>query len=198
MHPFCRSVTVPGTGSRKGTRWARDPITGKSITVPTDMTYQQWYDKYVLTKDEEYAIKEYIGSRSYLINEKLRQKLSLTDDENKFIISLDSALNKMPRYQGNLNRSLIFDNDDDLNKFLADYQVGNKITYNEYLSTTFGKSYNPDGQVQIFIADSSKGRDISMFNESENEVLYERNGIFVTEIIENKGDTINILLREED
>lgn len=50
MHPFCRSVTVPGTDSRKGTRWARDPITGKSITVPANMTYQQWYDKYVKKK----------------------------------------------------------------------------------------------------------------------------------------------------
>ena len=47
MHPFCRSITVPDTASRNGTRWARDPVTGKSITVPADMTYQQWYDKYV-------------------------------------------------------------------------------------------------------------------------------------------------------
>ena len=30
-----------------GTRWARDPVTGKSIKVPADMTYQQWYEKYV-------------------------------------------------------------------------------------------------------------------------------------------------------
>ena len=30
-----------------GTRWARDPVTGKSMTVPADMTYSQWYEKYV-------------------------------------------------------------------------------------------------------------------------------------------------------
>ncbi len=47
MHPFCRSVTIPDTGSRTGTRWARDPITGKNIKVPADMTYEEWYDKYV-------------------------------------------------------------------------------------------------------------------------------------------------------
>ncbi len=52
MHPFCRSVTVPDTYSRTGTRWARHPITGRSIKVPADMTYQQWYDKYVLKSDE--------------------------------------------------------------------------------------------------------------------------------------------------
>ena len=50
MHPFCRSVTVPDTASRTGTRWARDPVTGKGITVPADMTYNQWYDKYVKTE----------------------------------------------------------------------------------------------------------------------------------------------------
>lgn len=55
MHPFCRSVTVPDTGSRTGTRWARDPITGKSIKVPADMTYSQWYDKYVKKTVENYA-----------------------------------------------------------------------------------------------------------------------------------------------
>lgn len=52
MHPFCRSVTVPDTYSRTGTRWARNPITGQSIKVPADMTYQQWFDKYVLKSNE--------------------------------------------------------------------------------------------------------------------------------------------------
>lgn len=47
MHPFCRSITVPATNNRTGTRWARDPVTGKSMTVPADMTYSQWYEKYV-------------------------------------------------------------------------------------------------------------------------------------------------------
>lgn len=47
MHPFCRSITVPVVSDRLGTRWARDPVTGKSMTVPADMTYAQWYEKYV-------------------------------------------------------------------------------------------------------------------------------------------------------
>lgn len=36
-----------GMSNRPGTRWARDPVTGKSMTVPADMTYSQWYEKYV-------------------------------------------------------------------------------------------------------------------------------------------------------
>ena len=50
MHPFCRSITVPVTNNRTGTRWARDPVTGKSMTVPADMTYSQWHEKYVEKK----------------------------------------------------------------------------------------------------------------------------------------------------
>lgn len=41
MHPFCRSITVPVVSNRPGTRWAMDPVTGKSMTVPADMTYSQ-------------------------------------------------------------------------------------------------------------------------------------------------------------
>lgn len=47
MHPFCRSITIPAVNNRTGTRWARDPVTGRSMTVPADMTYSQWYEKYV-------------------------------------------------------------------------------------------------------------------------------------------------------
>lgn len=197
MHPFCRSVTVPDTCSRTGTRWARDPVTGRSVRVPANMTYSQWYEKYVLTDQEEYAINQYIGSKSYGINEKLRQKLSLTEEENNFIINLDSALKKMPEYQGDLNRSLIFDNKDDLNSFLTDYQVGNTIHYTEYLSTMKGSLYNPDGQVQIHILNSSKGRDISAYNPNECEVLYSRNNSFEVIQIEKQDDIIDIYVKEK-
>ncbi len=46
MHPFCRCTDYPYIpNSRKGTRAARDE-NGRSITVPDDMTYQEWYEKY--------------------------------------------------------------------------------------------------------------------------------------------------------
>ena len=46
MHPFCRCTDCPYIPGRKlGARAARDE-NGKSIQVPGDMTYEQWYDKY--------------------------------------------------------------------------------------------------------------------------------------------------------
>lgn len=50
MHPYCRSIvgTVFTAEERaRMQRAARDPKTGKSIRVPADMTYKEWYDKYV-------------------------------------------------------------------------------------------------------------------------------------------------------
>ncbi|MDE6752767.1 MAG: minor capsid protein [Eubacterium sp.] len=51
LHPFCRSVIVPAyeNENRTGrTRWARNPVTGKGTKVPADMSYDEWYKKYVL------------------------------------------------------------------------------------------------------------------------------------------------------
>ena len=48
--------------------------------------------------------------------------------------------------------------------------------------------YNPEGQVQIFIQDAEKGKDISAINEKEQEVLYKRNSEFeVVNMVKNQG-----------
>lgn len=47
FHHFCRSTTVPYYGEDEGTRKARDPLTKKSYDVPANMTYKEWYKKYV-------------------------------------------------------------------------------------------------------------------------------------------------------
>ena len=50
MHPWCRSTTISQVDEEILKRWPRsaiDPETGKEIKVPGDMTYEQWYEKYV-------------------------------------------------------------------------------------------------------------------------------------------------------
>lgn len=46
MHPFCRCSDYPYIPGRKTVRAARDE-NGKSIQVPGDMTYDEWWEKYV-------------------------------------------------------------------------------------------------------------------------------------------------------
>lgn len=50
MHPWCRSTTICDITDEEldqMKRKARDPATGKTKTVPGNMTYKQWYSEYV-------------------------------------------------------------------------------------------------------------------------------------------------------
>ena len=54
MHPWCRSTTmawVPPELLARMKRIARDPVTGKTYKVPANMTYREWYARYV--KEDE-------------------------------------------------------------------------------------------------------------------------------------------------
>lgn len=64
MHPYCRCTDMPNTG-KTIKRSVRDE-SGKTIFVPSNMTYSQWYEKYVggngveetrKTYQEQYEIK---------------------------------------------------------------------------------------------------------------------------------------------
>lgn len=60
MHPRCRSTTVSvidGVCCDKLERSARDPKTGKIIKVPQNMTYGEWYEKYVDKSEKSGIIK---------------------------------------------------------------------------------------------------------------------------------------------
>lgn len=183
-----------------GTRWARDPVTGKSMTVPADMTYAQWYEKYVekrdpgLTEEEEYAMNSWVSSDFYAINEKLRQGIELTSEEKSAITNLDRALEKFPRYNGPVKRSLVISDPTELQRFVNTHAVGNTVTYNEYIAATCGKTYNPDAEVQIYIPRCKNGRDIRSFNAGEQEILYVRGSSFVVgELLQNNSVTKIIL-----
>ena len=55
LHPWCRSTTIAHDEDidySKLERRARNPETGKVEYVPADMSYKEWYDKYV-AKDRE-------------------------------------------------------------------------------------------------------------------------------------------------
>lgn len=127
---------------------------------------------YGISSKERAAVYDYMSAKSYKINEKLRNKAKLTKEEEKFVETMNSALAKIPSYNGNLQRSLYFYNEKDVQNFLKDYTVGSTINYNQFISTSKGKTYNPDSQVQIYIQNSKKGKNLSVFNPEEDEILY--------------------------
>ena len=56
LHPWCRSTTIAHDDDidySKLERRARNPETGKAEYVPADMSYKEWYSKYVVKDEKE-------------------------------------------------------------------------------------------------------------------------------------------------
>jgi ribosomal protein L44E len=149
-----------------------------------------------MSDEERKAINDYISSASYTVNEALRKKLPLTADQKELKINLDSALKKLPKYKGNVSRSLYFTNEESIESFMKMHQENSKVTYSEFISTTYGETYNTEGQVQISIRNSRKGRNLSGFNKKEKEILYERGSTFFVEKVLRVGNQWHILMVE--
>lgn len=176
--------------------------TRKKILVDSDKDAKKTeYRKKVgvngLSYNESRALTNYVSSDAYVINDKLRRAEELSEQEMQFCRDLDAALKKMPSYEGNLSRSIFFYDDQDADAYAGIFEENGIVRFKEYISTTKGTElYNPEGQVQIFIQDSQKGKDISQINEMEQEVLYERNSEFGVVSKVKQGNVWYILLKE--
>lgn len=87
MHPWCRSTTVgydEDADYSKLKRRARNPETGKTELVPADMTYKEWYSKYV---DGEEVVK---ASKPEVVD-----KVFVADKPNE----IDDFFKKQKSYQ---------------------------------------------------------------------------------------------------
>ncbi len=147
-----------------------------------------------LTKDERYSINKYISSDFYVINEKLRKGIELSKDDIKLVNNLDSALDKLPNYNGLISRSLEL-SEEDLKEFLEVHQEGKKVTYPAYTSTTCGEKYNYNSNVELYIY-SQNGKNMLKYNLNEREILYKRDSNFKVKEVEHLNGTYHIMLEE--
>lgn len=152
--------------------------------------------KIILSYEEQYAVNQYISSESYKINEALRNDLEITKQQEKMMSNLDKMLDKMPTYEGIVQRSLILDNET-LNEFLKIHKTGNKIQYKQYISTTIENRYNDLSNVELHIK-SKNGRDIRTYNREEQEILFKRNSSFKVNKIKKINDIYYIFMEEID
>lgn len=79
LHPWCRSTTIAYMGDewyKNFRRRARDPETGKTYTVPGDMKYKEWYDKFVIDK--------YGEQKAETFQKMIRNKASDRKQYNKY------------------------------------------------------------------------------------------------------------------
>lgn len=193
IHPRCRCCVLPGFDDWDEfdinlERAARDPETGKTVYIDGNLKYEDWKKRFVdgdekgntftLSYDMKSAVVRYVSPDANVLNDKLRRGEELTESEKQWIMNLDEALEYVPRYEGNLNRSVDISDSELLHKFLDEFAEGKEWSSGQYISTTKGEMYNPDASVQIFIQDSSRGHDLGQYNAAEQEVLYERGARF--------------------
>ena len=139
-----------------------------------------------LTEDEQRAVNQYISSEAYKINEKLRNGESLTEDDQKLIDDLDRAMDKMPKYEGTVYRSIndYFMKDEDA--FNEQHSPGNIVSYKAY--TSAGKEVYDESFKYQMVIESKSGVDFTEYNQSEQEILFRRNTLF--RVTKRDGDTI--------
>lgn len=79
LHPWCRSTTIAhdeDTDYSKLERRARNPETGKVEYVPADMTYDDWYDKYVeKPRERELSGRQFGANLDYVRSDEFVDKL---------------------------------------------------------------------------------------------------------------------------
>ncbi len=144
-----------------------------------------------LTDDELGALNDYISSDSYKINDKLRNNKLLDKEDVDFIKNLDTALDKIPNYEGQVYRSLSRFGIKDIDAFCNSYIIGSIVEHAAYTSCS-EKIYDASFPIQ-YVIQSKTGKDIRNFNENESEILFKRNASF---LITNVKD--NIIYMEEE
>lgn len=162
--------------------------------MPQDMNHSEWKAKYVdMTKEEKGAIKEYSGPTAYNLNEKLRNRTKLSQNEQQLVDNIDKGLDKLPNYDKTTYRQIGFDlqGKEEYNKFINQHKTNKYINYEQYTSTS--KNYNDyevldNLKVELTI-DGKTGKDIRGLAgvKEENEVLFKRNTWFeVVKVEKNK------------
>ena len=79
LHPWCRSTTIAHDDDidySKLERRARNPVTGKTELVPADMSYKEWYSKYVVEPQErELSGRQFGANLDYVRSDEFVDKL---------------------------------------------------------------------------------------------------------------------------
>ncbi len=169
---------------RKENEWKQKYIHEQPIQK-NESNYNSVRTEY-LDSNEKGALIKYISPDAYLLNDKIRRDIGLTENEKDWIINLDKALDKMPEYVGTVYRSVSGFGIDDIKAFIDSHVVGGRKLFPSYLSTSLDV-YDKSFPVQ-YVIKSKHGKNISGYNQSEKEILFKRNSRFL--ITKVRGNTI--------
>lgn len=189
MHPFCRCSTYPvfeiehavdelktGKTDNNGKNEKVDKVDKDELNSGKGRSIIELY-KDILTDEEYAAILRYISSESYILNELMRNDIELPDNLQKLRDNLISALDKLPKYSGEINRSLYFD-DKGVEDFVKLHNIGETVSYKHFLSFST-KIYDEEDSVRLKIPSSKNSTDLRNINPNEMETLYKPSQRFI-------------------
>lgn len=127
-----------------------------------------------LTQDEQAAVSSYV-SGVYTLNAKLRNGISLDTNEQNYVQQLDSALAKLPVFEGSVFRTLVLDKKEQY--LLARQALTGSLHFSSYTSASTLDDYHnlPNAVLNLI---SKNGRDLRAVNKNEQEILFRRNTSF--------------------
>ena len=146
-----------------------------------------------MTWDEESAIVSYKSGDSYGLNGKLSEGVPLTAYQSQLRDHLDTALEKLPVYQGTVYRHYAFDDfggREALLQFLRKFSPDDPINLGGYLSVSMDPNADrTSGQYTVdMVIDAKTARSINGFGaNTEREAILARNVRLMPRSVERVG-----------
>lgn len=165
----------------------------KEQTGQTDTQPRSEFIKSSLTDEEKYAINSYTSWSSYQINENIRNEIPLTTEEQSIIKGLDAAMEKLPKYVGKVNRSMIVRREYIYQ--IAQQALTGKLEFPAYTSATTLTDYHESPNVLMSIK-SKTGRDLRSINADEQEILFPRGSSFKVLNVDYDNGVLKIEMEE--
>lgn len=192
-HPYFKDKEVVNRVNRfLGDEDERNALRVMKASKSDVNRYRIWDNaqKYDLTKVEALSINKYTRHSYMEINDALREGV-MTKELQSYAKILNSALDKMPKYEGVVFRGSTLSKDY-LNKYINALKNNETITEDTFLSTSMNVSTANEFGRCVFEIKSKTGRDIreiSAYGEKEDEVLFRSGTRFkVTSFESYEGD----------
>lgn len=146
--------------------------------------------------DEKYAINNWVGSESYLINEHYRYGYDINERLQNISDNLDSVLTKIKSESGEYHRSIPLEGER-LQQFINKYKKGEIVTEEAFTSMTpKGDIYDESFNVQMDITSKNAKDTHNLMRKSENEYMLQRNTKFRVDDVNIDGDNVYLKLTD--
>lgn len=147
LHPWCRSTTIAHDDDidySKLERRARNPETGKVEYVPADMSYDEWYDKYVeKPRERELSGGEFGANLDYVRSDEFLNKLKKHPKTSHLSDSIARVSRQMLQHRNGTQYEDYYLLDAETGRVVALSNKSRKrkgVVYNEQVRSAFKES----------------------------------------------------------